>query len=134
MDRRVDVAEVPLVRRQLAARVEVQLVQHQLELVLGEVDVDHRQRHGVEGEVPRRVPRVLPRVGHRDDVVVDHVEPAAVAHVAALAVAQRVHVVLLEPAVEVEVVVLLAPQHPGQRLAHHAGLVRRASVAGVIEA
>ncbi len=79
--RRVDVAEVPLVGGQLPARVEVQLAQHQLELGLGEVDVDHRQRHGVEGEVPRRVPRVLPRVGHRDDVVVDHVEPAAVADV-----------------------------------------------------
>ena len=35
-----------------------------------------------------------------------------------------VDVVLLEPAVEVEVVVLLAPQHPGQRLAHHRRLVR----------
>ena len=32
--------------------------------------------------------------------------------------AQRVHVVLVQPAVEVEEVELLAPQHPGQGLAH----------------
>jgi hypothetical protein len=98
--------------------VEVQLVEHQLELVLGEVDVDHRQRDGVEGEVPRRVPGVLPLVRHRDDVVVDHVEPAAVADVAAFAT-QRMDVMLLQPLVEIEEVVLLAPQHRGQRLTHH---------------
>ena len=77
--RRVDVAEVPLIGGKLPVRVEVQLPQHQLQLILGDVDVDHAQRHGVEGEVPRRVPRVLPCVRHGDHVVVDHVEPAAVA-------------------------------------------------------
>jgi hypothetical protein len=38
------------------------------ELLLGEVGVDERERHAVEGEVPGRVPGVLPLVGHRDDV------------------------------------------------------------------
>ena len=128
--RRVDVAEVPLVGGQLPAGVEVQLAEHQLELVLGEVDVDHRQRDGVEGEVPRRVPRVLPRVGHRDHVVVDHVEPARGCGRRRPRVAQRVDVVLLEPAVEIEEVVLLAPQHPGQRLAHHHRLVAESSATG----
>ena len=83
VDRRVDVAEVPLVGRQLPARVEVQLAEHQLELSLGVVDVDHRQRDRVERQIPRRVPRVLPRVGHRDHVLVDHVEPVPVADVGA---------------------------------------------------
>ena len=50
-------------------------------------------------------------------------EPRPVAHVAAL-IAQRVGVVLLQPAVEIEEVVLLAPQHRGQCLAHHGCLVR----------
>ena len=36
---------------------------------------------------------------------------------------QRVRVVLLEPAVDVEVVVLLGPEHAGERLAHDARLV-----------
>ncbi len=75
----VDVAEVPLVGRDLPARVQVRGRQHQVELSLGEVGVDHHQRDRVERQVPRRVPRVLPLVGHRDHVVVDHVEPRLVA-------------------------------------------------------
>ena len=81
--RRVDVAEVPLVGRQLAVRVQVVVAQHQVELLLGEVGVDHAQRDHVEGQVPGRVPRVLPLVRHRDDVVVEHVRPLGVAHAAA---------------------------------------------------
>ena len=75
----VDVAEVPLVGGHLPGRVQVDLRQHQVDLALGEVGVDHGQRDAVEGQVPRRVPGVLPLVGHRDDVVVDHVEPRLVA-------------------------------------------------------
>ena len=124
--RRVDVAEVPLVRRQLPARVEVQLAEHQLELGLGVVDVDHRERDRVERQIPRRVPRVLPRVGHRDHVVVDHVEPVPVADVGGVRhCAKRVHVVLVEPTIEIEDVELLSPQHPGQGLAHDHRLVGR---------
>ncbi len=76
--RRVHVAEVPLVGGHLAARMQVQLRQHDAQLALREVGVDHRQRDAVEGEIPRRVPGVLPLVRHRDDVLVDHVEPRLV--------------------------------------------------------
>ena len=117
--RRVDVAEVPLVGRHLAARVQVQLGEHQLELALREVGVDHRQRDAVEREVPRRVPRVLPLVRHRDHVVVDHVEPRLVAGAPTGGRAQRMRLALAQPGVEVEVVGLLGPQHAGERLAHH---------------
>ena len=88
VDGRVDVAEVPLVGRDLAVGVHVALAQHQLELLLGEVGVDERQRRAVEGEVPGGVPGVLPLVRHRDDVAVVHVVPVRVARrAAALAVA-----------------------------------------------
>ena len=123
--RRIDVAEVPLVGRQLAARVHVDVAQHERELLLGEVEVDQRQRQRVEGEIPGRVPRVLPLVRHRDDVVVDHVEPLDVAAVADALVGQRAGAMAGEPAVEIEEVVLLAPQHAGERLAQHQALVRR---------
>ena len=81
---RVDVAEVPLVGRDLAVRVQVLVAQHEIELRLGEVVVDHRERQHVEGQVPGGEPGVLPLVRHRDDVVVVHVEPLAVAHLASL--------------------------------------------------
>ena len=79
--RRVDVGEVPLVGRDLPVRVHVPLAQQQHELRLGERRVDVRDRHAVEGQVPGREPRVLPRVGHQDDLVVVQVRPVAVADV-----------------------------------------------------
>ena len=79
VDRRVHVAEVPLVRRDLPVRVQVAVLQHQVELPLAEVLVDEREREHVERQVPGRVPRVLPLVGHRDDVGVRHVVPVVVA-------------------------------------------------------
>ena len=79
MHRRVDVAEVPLVGRDLAVGVHVPLAQHQLQLLLAEVRVDERQGEDVEGEVPGGVPGILPLVRHRDHVAVVHVVPVVVA-------------------------------------------------------
>ena len=45
---------------------------------------------------------------------------------------QRMALVLAEPPLEIEVVVLLAPQHAGQRLAVHAALVVAQRRCGVI--
>ena len=77
--RRVDVAERPLVGGELPVGVHVPLAAQQDELCLGERRVDVRERDAVEGQVPRRVPRVLPRVGHRDHVVVVEMRPVVVA-------------------------------------------------------
>ncbi len=119
MDRRVDVAEGPLVGRQLAVRVHVPLAQHQHELVLGELGVDDGQRHAVERQVPRGVPRVLPLVRHRDDVGVEQVAPLRVASMHALRRRRRLRRIALEPFLHDVVVVLLRPQQAGQALAHH---------------
>ena len=123
MHRRIHVAEVPLVGRNLPVRVEVEAAQHQQQLLLGEIEIHQRQRDRVEGQVPGRIPRVLPLVRHRDHVGVQHVEPLGVAHVAAGGLEQRMTLVLAQPALQVEVVVLLAPQHSRQRLAVHPALI-----------
>ena len=65
---RVQIAELPLVGGDLPVRVLVPLLDHQLELGLGLIDVDRGHRERVEGEVPRGEPGILPRVGHGDDV------------------------------------------------------------------
>ncbi len=120
---RVHVTEVPLIGRQLAVGVQVVPAQHQLHLLLGEIRVDDRERQGVEGQVPRRVPGVLPLVGHRDDVLVQHVKPLAVAELTT-ATLQGVGTMLRQPLVGVEEVVLLGPEHAGDSLAHHPRCLR----------
>ena len=76
---RVDVAEVPLVGGDLAVGMHVAGREQQLDLLLGEVDVDQRQRRAMERQVPGREPRILPLVRHRDDVAREHVKPRDVA-------------------------------------------------------
>src|SRR6516162_8865618 len=80
VDRRVHVAEVPFVRRHLAARMQIGLGQHQIELLLSKVTVDHAQGNGVNRKVPGGIPRIFPSVRHGEDVVVNHMEPATVSY------------------------------------------------------
>ena len=122
VDGRIHVAEVPLVGGDLPVRVRVQALEHEEELLLGEVEVDERERERVEREVPRRVPGVLPLVGHRDDVAVEHVEPLGVPRGGLLA-EERMRVVLGEPTVDVEEIELLGPEHARERLAVDAPFV-----------
>jgi hypothetical protein len=92
----------------------VEPAEQHVDLLFGEADVDHRQRDRVEGEVPGGEPRVLPLVRHGQHVVGDEVEPVGVAD-AGVSV-HRVAAMLDQPALHVVRVVLLAPQHPGERL------------------
>ena len=122
--RRVDVAEVPLVGGQRPTRVLEPLPAQQHELVLRERGVDVRERDAVERQVPRGEPRVLPGVGHGEHVVGVEGAPAGVAAAVALLRRRGLGRVAVEPGGDVVVVELLAPQHPGERLAHHQRLVR----------
>ena len=123
VDRRVEIAELPLVRGELAARVLELLEQQQPELVLGELRVDQRERHALEREVPRGEPRVLPLVGHRHHPHRVEVAPVAVADLRRDGGGGCAGIVAVEPARDVEQVALLAPQEPRQRTALHEPLV-----------
>ncbi len=121
--RRVDVTERPLVGGEGTVGVLEPLAAQHQQLVLGERRVEMGQGDGVEGEVPRGEPGVLPRVGHRQDVAGVHVHPAGVATGAALRRRRRLRRVAVEPALDVVAVELLAPDHPGERLAGDQALV-----------
>ena len=123
LDGRVHVAEVPLVGGQLAVRVHVPLAAHEQQLVLRRGGIGVREDDAVEREVPRRVPGVLPLVGHREDVVVVQVPPAGVAPGLPRRRRRRLGRIAVEPAGDVVVIELLAPDHAGERLAHDRGLV-----------
>ena len=94
MHRRIDIAEVPLVGRNLPIRVEVQAAHHQQQLLLGKVEVHQRQGNRVKSEVPGGIPRVLPFVRHGDHIAVEHVKPLSVAYAARSGLHQRMAPVL----------------------------------------
>ena len=101
----------------------IQIPKHKQELVLGKVEVHERQRNGMKSEIPGRIPGIFPLVGHGEHVAVEHVEPLGISGFAVRVPEQGVSFVLVQPFVQIEVVVLLAPEHSGERLAMHAALV-----------
>ena len=48
-------------------KMEVTAAQHELDLFFGEVEVHRGKRQCVEGEIPGRIPRILPLVRHGED-------------------------------------------------------------------
>ena len=60
MHRRIEVGELPLVRRDLAVGVLELLEQQQPELLLRELRIDERERDAVKREIPRGEPRDIP--------------------------------------------------------------------------
>jgi hypothetical protein len=107
VDGRVDVPERPFVRGELAVGVHVPLACQEDQLLLRELGVDQRQRHAMESEVPRRVPRILPLVRHGDDVGVVELLPRRVAAARALGRRERLPRVALDPVFHDVVVELL---------------------------
>src|SRR5262249_46780154 len=67
MDRRIDVAKIPLVRRNLSIGMEIEIAQHEKLLFFGEIKIHQRQADGVEGQIPSCIPGIFPLVGHGDD-------------------------------------------------------------------
>src|SRR5580704_13564184 len=72
MHRRIHIAEVPLIGRDLAGWVEEELLQHQIKLSFSKVGVNRSQGNGVKGQIPRCIPRIFPLVEHGDDVGIQH--------------------------------------------------------------
>ena len=113
---RIHVAKIPFVRWELAVRVHVPLAQHQNDLILGELRIDVRERRAMKAQVPRGEPGELPFVGHRDHVAREEMPPFMVAGLATIGGRRRLGRVAFEPVRHHVVVVLLRPQHAGERL------------------
>src|SRR5262245_57995189 len=73
-------------------------------------------------EVPSRIPWVFPLVGYGDNVAVEHVKPVFVT-VFSLPSEIGIGTVRFHPLMNVEVIVLLVPQHTRQSLAHDPGFL-----------
>ena len=119
--RRVDVAEVPFVGRELAVGMQVALPQQQIELLLREVEVDRCQRRSswkARSQAANQGYSHLSGIEMTSSLI--HVEPfAGCATGAGLARAGRRRA--RSATIDVVDVELLAPQHARQRLPHDAG-------------
>src|SRR5262245_48551432 len=113
MHRRVNVAEVPLVCRNLSTGMKIMLREHEVELLLGEIQIDRGEGYCMEGEVPCSIPRIFPLVGHGYDVSIHHVEPVLIPGIAA-AVVERMGGPIFKTLIGIEIVILLGPEHTGQ--------------------
>ncbi len=127
---RVHVVERPLVRGQRAVRVHEPLPAEQDQLVLRERRVDVREHDRVEGEVPGREPRVLPRDRHGQDVPGVEVPPARIPPREARRGGRGLARVAVEPAPDVVGVELLRPDHPREGLPQDLRLLGRRSGRG----
>ena len=94
----------------------VPLPPQQNELFLRKGRVDKREGKAMERQVPHRVPGVLPRIWHRDDVGVVEVSPTVVS---AILTALRWSIgvrITIEPHVDIEVIPLLGVGKTGESL------------------
>ena len=95
----------------------------QNELFFGKGGIEQRQGHAVKRQIPRREPRILPCIAHRDNVRGVEVAPLVVATVPALRRRPRLARIAAQPLLDVVVEELFGPQHAGEGLALHTSLV-----------
>lgn len=109
MHGRVDVSEIPLIRRQLSVGMHVPLSGKQVELFLRKLRVHHGKRNTVERRIPCGKERILPGVGHGQDIIQVHMLPMRVSDVLAIRRWWRHIGVTIGPLIPDKVVMLLAP-------------------------
>ena len=119
MNRRVHIAERKFIRGNLPVRVHIPFAQQQAELPLRKFAVDPRERNHVKRQIPRREPRILPRVRHRKNVAAEHVFPLAVAPLLAALRRRRRARIALAPIRDHVVIKLFAPQQARVALPDH---------------
>ena len=119
MHRWINIAEAPFICRKLAIWMDVVSVQHEFELLLGEVRINQNQSQAMKSQVPVGVPGILPLVRHRDNLVIEHMSPVSVAD-RDVAFGYWKGMVFRQPARDIEMIVLLAPQHASECLAEDA--------------
>src|ERR1700736_6462054 len=108
--RRINVVKIPFVGWNFPVRMLVPFAHDEIELCLGELDIDEREREAMKGQVPRCVPGKLPLVRHRHDALVVKMTPAGVAAVVAFVRWRRLVRIAIEPLLDDVMIKLFAPK------------------------
>src|SRR4051812_41084821 len=116
MNRRVYIAEVPFVSRDLSVRVHIPFSEEKYELRLGKIGVDPGDRDTVECEIPCRIPWIFPFVRHRNNIGIAHMPPVGVTSLLPLFRRRHLSRIAVQPVGYIDVVKLLSPHHAGEGL------------------
>src|SRR5262249_16752536 len=81
------------------------------------------ESNSVKSQVPSCIPGIFPFIGHRYNIVVEHVKPIHVSSIIAIVTDQRMSPMLVEPFIQIKIVVLLCPEHSRKSLAHDISLI-----------
>ena len=108
--RRINVVEIPFVGWNFAVRVLIPFTDDEIELGLGELDIDQREREAVESQVPRCVPGKFPFVRHGHDALVVKMTPAGVAALLAFVWRRRLVRIAVEPSLDDVMIKLFGPK------------------------
>ena len=114
--RRIYVAEIPFVSRNLAVRMLEPFAHDYIELRFGELDVDKSQRETMESQVPRGVPGEFPFVRHRHDSVVVEMTPLGVTTIQTFVRRRRLARIAVQPLLDDVMIKLFVPKQPAERL------------------
>ena len=117
MHGRIDISVRRFIGGELTVGVHVPFAQEEGKLRVGEVRIGGRHGDSVKGQIPGGVPRILPLIGHGNDIFVEEMTPARVAAFPALG--RRLgHVGIAgEPFFDHVVIELLAPKQASESLA-----------------
>ena len=85
-----------------------ELPEHELQLLFGKVRIYVHKGGGMKSKVPGSIPRILPLVGHRNDVAVGEVAPFGVPRF--VPEGRRVALLPVQPLVHIHVIKLLGPE------------------------
>src|SRR5262249_42410160 len=107
MNRRIHIAESPLVGRKLSIGMHVPLAEHQYQLFLCEIGIDECERNAMESEIPGGIPRVFPLVGHRKDVGIIEVLPFLISSVESSGRRCGLLRITVQPGTDIEMEILL---------------------------
>src|SRR5437867_1372589 len=125
MHGRVDIGEGELVGRDLAVGMHVPLAEEEGQLLLCKMRVHLREGDHVEGQVPSRVPGILPLIRHRDDVPVVEVRPVGIPATQAIRGWRWERWISFQPVFDGIVEKLLAPEEARVSLPCHSPLFLR---------
>ena len=97
--RRIYIAEIPFVSRQLSIGFHIPFPHDQQQLVLGKSRIHHRHRNTMKSKIPCGIPGIFPFIGHGNNILVFQMFPVIITPVFLSITNRRNTIDCIEPCV-----------------------------------